>query len=329
MRIVVNGASGFVGTELVEFLAKEGIGGIATSRTGGLVVPDKWEARKRKAILGGEDPSSVAADLLVHLEVKHHVTNPTQDDEQLFRSVNVSGLSEWLAWCDRYSVRKLIYFSSIKAVKPGPSVVDEDARGPGDSAYGRSKWQAEELVRQWANQGEGRKAIIFRPAVIYGPGNRANMYSFVSAIHRNRFFLVGGSRNVKSVVSLQNVVRAVLHLATRMTSGVQVYNLVDRENFSVAALARIISESLGKRGRIYSIPSLLARLLAVLGDTIQTVSGTNMPLTRDRLNALLEHTEFSSRRLQQTGYQHNQSTKDGLRTLVDWYLKDLESGKRE
>ena len=326
MRFLVNGSSGFVGGALVQLLSEQGHEGMAVSRKGLSRVPENWEEKRREEVLRKGRNFPLNIDVLVHLEVLHHVEKPSSFDDQLFRSVNVDGLQDWLDWCDKHSVAKIIYFSSIKAVQGAGHALGEEADGPGESAYGVSKWQAERLVREWAEDGRGRSALILRPAVIYGPGNTANIYSFVSAIHRGRFVLVGGSLNIKSIVSLKNVVNAVSYLSERMTIGVQTYNLVDRENYSLAALASLISEALGKRGRIYSIPVFLAKILAYCGDFLESVFCWKAPLTTARLKALLEHTEFSCRRLVETGFKHKQSTQVGLQELVRWYVDEVGDG---
>ena len=296
--------------------------GFAVSRKGKQNLSLGWKSYSRENILSSESSLNPKPDCLIHLEVKHHVMNPTAKDERMFHQVNVVQLNDWLSWCERHQVERVIYFSSIKAVSGGEGLLDELATGPGESIYGRTKWQAECRLKEWAEADPRRRGLIVRPAVIYGPGNRANMYSFVSAIERKRFFLVGQNQNIKSIVSLKNVVSAVHYLSHRMKPGLEVYNLVDRQNYGVEALASMISRALGQSGRIRRIPMWTARAMGLMGDVVQSTTGLGVPLTSDRVRALTENTEFSCRKLMESGYKHAESTEDGIKNLVNWFLQE-------
>ena len=322
MTFIVNGASGFVGRALVEHLAQGGSRGWAVSRAGVASDATGWTGKKREEVLAGDGLGlPTGSPCLVHLEVKHHVPNPTSKDLATFRKVNVDGLRRWLTWCGENGIHRVISFSSIKAVAARESVIDETAMGPGDSPYGASKWEAEQVLAKWVAEDSSRSGLVLRPAVIYGPGNLANMYSFVEAIHRGRFFLVGSSENVKSLVSLRNVVSSVSFLANLMEPGCTIYNLVDAESFSVSGLARMIRETLGSDRSMRSLPVWCAKCCALVGDVIAGVIG-RAPLTSQRLKALTETTAFSSEKLKRAGFVHPQTTQEGLGELVDWYLKE-------
>jgi GlcNAc-P-P-Und epimerase len=321
-KFIVNGASGFVGSALVNYLSDNGKEGWAVSRKNKMKTPNRWQGVQRDHLLGDHPlVASVDSACLVHLEVKHHIPNPTSEDLKTFRQVNVEGLRQWLSWCQKHGIDRVISFSSIKSVKSADAMLDETALGPGDSPYGGSKWEAEQLLSEWVSKDKNRSALVVRPAVIYGPGNLANMYSFVSAIHRGRFFLIGGSGNVKSIVSLQNVVGAVNHLAMKMVPGFHIYNLVDSSSYTVAELACMIARAIGKEGHFKSLPVWLARCCARVGDVMERSLG-RAPLTTRRLNALTETSAFSGHKLIQAGFKHPQTTREGIAELVDWYLKE-------
>jgi nucleoside-diphosphate-sugar epimerase len=323
MKFIISGASGFVGSTLVNHLSKLGIGGWAVSRSGELEAPKHWLSVQRDLLLGDHALKLLGDELccLVNLEVKHHITNPTLEDCKTFRQVNVEGLRQWLRWCQDHGVDHVISFSSIKAVKSADTVLDETAAGPGDSPYGASKWEAEQLLSEWVSKDKNRSGLVVRPAVIYGPGNLANIYSFVSAIHRGRFFLIGDSGNVKSLVSIQNVVSAVNHLAMKMEPGFRIYNLVDSNSYSVAELASMIGHAFGKEGQFRSIPWWFARFCGLVGDFMERGFG-RAPLTTQRLKALTETSSFLCEKLIQEGFKHPQTTEEGIAELVDWYLKE-------
>lgn len=329
MHLAVTGASGFIGPHLIEFLAAQGHTGVAISRRGQPVLPKGWELKSRAEVVKSgccelkEFGATTPFDALVHLEVKQHVSNPTHADLQEFRSVNVEGTAHWLRWATERAVSRFVFFSTIKAVGDSIQCQDEITVGAPSTIYGQSKLAAENLVREWANAKPGRSALILRPAVVYGPGNTANLFSFVKAIARGRIFLVGNNDNIKSVISIRNLCAAVDHLLCRMSHGAEIFNLVDPRNYSVRELVAMIARALNMGWHERSIPLPVAQVVASAGDLFMRITHRDFPLTSSRLNALLETTHFSCVKLLETGFRHPQTTEEGLRELATWYRQSV------
>lgn len=321
MNILLAGVSGFVGRHLSDFFSRKGIRGIGVGRSECGKVPEGWIWANRSRMLSGNSDLPFKLDCLIHLEVKHHVPQPTSEDIKSFREVNVHGLQQWLDWCEQCGIKRVISFSTIKSVQSAETLLDETAPGPGDSHYGASKWEAEQIFSKWISQDTSRSGVVVRPAVIYGPGNLANMFSFVSAIHRGRYFSIGDSDNVKSLVSLLNVVSAVHFLSERMDRGFHIYNLVDADNYTVSELASMIARAFGKEDHFRSLPAWFAHMCAHVGDVLEC-GYSRVPLTTRRLRALTESSAFSCQKLIQEGFKHPQTTEEGIAELVDWYLKE-------
>jgi nucleoside-diphosphate-sugar epimerase len=264
-------------------------------------------------LLGDRDAGPI--DALVHMEVKQHVPRPTAADVAEFRRGNVAGTRDWLEWAGRRGVGRVVFISSIKAV---PADHGEEAVGvaadPG-SDYGRSKADAERLVQDWAVAAPGRSAVILRPAPVYGPGNEANLAAFVRQILSGRPCLVGRGDTRKSVVSRTNLAAAIEFAATLSPSGCDVYNVADRETFSLAELAGLVAELAGAPPP-RRIPAAVAGGLALVGDAVTAVTGREFPLTSARLRAIRETSVFPCNKLVAAGFRHPQSTRAGLVELL-------------
>jgi nucleoside-diphosphate-sugar epimerase len=324
--VVVTGASGFIGRRLVQVLASNGMAGLAVSRTAVTSLPDGWTYLPRDRFLNEATPRPVRA--IIHLEARHHVFRQTPESIAEMEQVNVGGTAAMLQAADRYQCPAFLYFSSIKAVDPGLGQTDELAPGPGRTLYGRTKWQAESLVRQWVSAHPTRSARILRPAVVYGPGNTANLYSMMDAVARGRFPLVAGGKNVKSIVSLENVCASVVHLLARLQPGTEVFNLAEPESFPVHVLGQQMARALGVAAPTRSIPLGLARLLAWIGDGIMAAGVQGFPMNSTRLEGLVENSHFSARKLLETGFTPVESTKDGIQRLADWYAKQSSAPRK-
>jgi nucleoside-diphosphate-sugar epimerase len=323
MKVAINGCSGFVGRHLIERLARDGFSGIGIARRLISDMPEGWEFGLREPVLAQRE---FACDTLVHLEVKHHVAAPQIHERRDLYKFNVMSTGRWLDWCGVNSVRRFVLFSSTKVLPGVDAIQDELSPLEPNSEYGKSKLAAEELVCSWVADSPGRSALILRPTVIYGPGNVANVFSMVHSINRGTFRLVGRNENIKSLVSVGNVVASVSHLISRSSVGVEVYNIVDRDSFSVRQIAEMVSFELGRQGRIRSIPLALASFVAGSSELCCRLTGRSLPLTRSRLNAMLETTHFSPGKLMATGFVHPQTTREGLREMVAWY--QMTEGKR-
>ena len=322
MHIAVTGASGFVGPRLIATLARAGHTGYAISRRELSGLPAGWIWLSRARALDEEISPFTGGNVpewLVHLEVKQHVDSPSDADRKEFHAVNVDGTRRWLDWCARSGVGGFVFFSTIKAVGESLEIQDEAATSSPSTPYGASKREAEGFVSGWAAAGNSRRALILRPAVIYGPGNRANVFSMVRAIDRGIFFLVGRNGNVKSLVAIANVAAAVAHLVTHTQSRVEVFYIVDRASYPVREIAAMVTANLGGSSPLRSIPRSLAWVAAEFGEALRRVTGRNLPLTRSRLKALNETTHFSGQKLINTGFVHPQTTDEGLREMVEWY----------
>ena len=229
MTLLVTGASGFLGQALIPSLAVRGLQGYAVSRSAIRSLPPGWSWLSRDRFKSGSAllRNAEGCDGFIHLEVKQHVPRPTIEDICEFEEVNVRGTAQWLNWCSNLGVKRFVYFSSIKAVCAGEHQQAENASGPHSSPYGKSKWKAERLVINWANEDTDRSVLILRPAVVYGPGNAANVFAMVDSLAKKRFYLIGRKDNIKSLVSIENLCSAVVYLLLRMKPGVEIYNIVD------------------------------------------------------------------------------------------------------
>jgi nucleoside-diphosphate-sugar epimerase len=316
MKLLVTGARGFVGQGLLPFLATQGLHGIATGRDAPRDLPAGWQGLGRDDVLSGRiDPGPV--DAVVHLEVRQHVPRPRAADEADFERINAGGTRTWLDWAAARGVSRFVHTSTIKTAGPSPEPHRESEPLAPDSPYGRSKAVAEEAVRGWAAADATRRAVILRPAPVYGPGNEANLAAFVRQVIAGRPCLIGRGDTCKSIVSRTNLAAAITFAASTAAPGCEVYNVSDRETLSLAELAHLIADLAGAP-RPRSIPAVLAALVAPVGDAFETLTDREFPLTTSRLRAIRETSIFPCDKLVAAGFTHPQSTRDGLAEMLAW-----------
>ena len=102
--------------------------------------------------------------------------------------------------------------------------------------YGRTKHLAEKVYLKWQQEDpENRRLIIIRPTVIFGPGNRGNVYNLFNQIFKKRFVMFGDGNNQKSMAYVENVAAFIMYIANS-NPNLQIYNYVDKPDLSMNKL---------------------------------------------------------------------------------------------
>ena len=251
MKFLITGAYGFVGTNLCKYLAEKGHECLA------LDIP----AAKRDDVpyvsfyTWDELDKLPVVDAVVHLAGKAHDLKKVASEQSYF-DINV-GLTEKIFAAAKTT--RFIYFSSSKA----------DANG---NAYGRSKLAAEQFLN-------GR-AIVLRPAMIHGPGNKGNLNLLWGIARRGLPWPLAAFENKRSFTSIANICAVVEALCERGENGI--YPIADDEMISTNRLIELIAETCGKRAKLWRVPKGVMRMVAKIGDVL------HLPLNTERIVKLTE-----------------------------------------
>ena len=330
-RVLVTGAKGFIGTHLVGALRAIGADvtaldldvSNAVSPGSGVnwIQGDLFDADTLDRALRG-------ADTVIHLVAKTHDFSAVEDEEEYHR-INVIGTRRLLEACRPGGVRHVIYFSSVKAMtEESEGILDETFPPRPTTAYGRTKLAAEEDVRQ-AGLAKGFRTTTFRLPMVYGPGNKGNVYRMIAAVDRGRFALIGRGENRRSMVYVKNVVEATLTVARRRDLPNDVYLVTDGTDYTVRELYEAIARGLGRRPIPFGIPHAVARLLAHLGDAGGRLTGRSLPFNSGALAKLTGDLRFSSERIRrEAGFTPAYALQEAIGETVDWYRSVAAEGGR-
>ena len=160
------------------------------------------------------------------------------------------------------------------------------------------------MHRDWqAEDPERRSLVIVRPTVVFGEGNRGNVYELVRQIVAGRFVMVGRGQNRKSMAYVGNLSGFLVHVLD-LGVGCFSFNYVDPPDFSMEELVETILLALGRRpGITVRIPYAVGYVGGVACDLISAVSGKRLPISAVRIRKFCSTTTFSSRRVQETGFR--------------------------
>lgn len=329
-RVLVTGATGFIGTHLVGALRAAGADVTAldldVSKAGDpgdgvdWVRGDIFDAGSLARALRG-------VDTVIHLVAKTHDFS-TVEDEAEYHRINVIGTRRLMEACQADSVRHVIYFSSVKALaEESEGMLDETSPPRPTTAYGRTKLAAEEEVRQ-AGIAKGFRTTTLRLPMVYGPGNKGNVYRMIAAVDRGRFALIGRGENRRSMVYVKNVVEAAGAVARRRDLPGDVYLVTDGTDYTVRELYEAIARGLGRRPLPFGIPLFAAGLLARIGDVGERITGRSLPFNSGALAKLTGDLRFSSERIRrEAGFAPVHRLQEAIDETIRWY-RSTAGGER-
>lgn len=296
--IVVLGGSGFIGTRLVSQLTR----GEANIRIGDLQASEAFPALHYYCdVLKSGSMAEIlsGAGVLVNLAAEH------RDDVRpvsRYHQTNVEGAREVCVAATTANIKTLVFTSSVAVYGLHPFPVGEDGPLEPFNPYGETKLQAESIYRDWAREDPTRSLVIIRPTVVFGEGNRGNVYNLFQQIAQGRFLMVGSGRNKKSMAYVDNVCGFIRHCFT-CGPGIHLFNYTDGPDLDMNHLVPLIETSMGRtRQRSLRIPYPVAYLGGLLLDGVSHLVGRTFPISAVRIKKFCSNTQFLNDRARATGY---------------------------
>jgi nucleoside-diphosphate-sugar epimerase len=290
--VAVTGASGWVGREVCAWLEANGHAVRRLSRSqigaGGrqFDLGTRGEEEKDREALSG-------CAIVVHCAAHVHRPVETHREQEIFQRVNVEGTARLLAAARLAGVQRFVFASTLAvydwSAQAGP--LDEEAAVRPLTAYARSKWEGERLVRE-----AGGDWRIARLATVYGPGDRANFSRLAVALRRRRFIVPGDGSARKSVLPVHRAGELLGRWAVKSGDGCQVMNLAAPLAPSLAEICAAFGEVCGF-DTPWQLPLAPCRALARMAD-VATVFNRRLPQASHVLSKLTTDTVVNVARMQ-------------------------------
>ncbi len=314
MKIVMIGASGFVGTRLLDLLHQE----FSKYECKNIdLLPSYFfneittigDVREQEQI----DRELTGADLVVLLAAQH------RDDVSpvsLYYDTNVGGMKVTLNAMEKNGIKRIIFFSSVAVYGLNKKNPDENHPADPFNHYGKSKWQAECVLQEWYKSHSDWNIDIIRPTVIFGERNRGNVYNLLKQISSGKFLMVGKGENRKSMTYVGNIVAFVKFMIDNVTEGYNVFNYIDKPDKNMNQLVAHVSKVLNKHIPATHFPCWLGMMGGYCFDLLAKVTCKKLTVSSVRVKKFCATTEFDATKAQTSGFKPPYSLDEGLaRTL--------------
>jgi dihydroflavonol-4-reductase len=315
MLAAVTGATGFIGSHLIDSLLERGwkIRILRHFRP-----PHRSEV---EIFTGRIDqvqdlmPFCEGADFVFHLA---SAMGSALIEEREFYRINVEGTKALLEAARRSGVKHFLQVSSagVLGAVPEGVVADEDYPPHPLTLYDRTKWLAEKLALEAAR--DGLDVVVVRPGWVYGPRDRRT-FKLIRAIKRGFFFMAGNGQGRQTPVWIGDLVQGLLLAAEKGRTG-EIYHLAGREILRVKEMAREIASACQVKFRPLPLPVFPLKLAAYCLDRLGLWLGREMPLNSSRLSFFLHSKPLAiDKAWKELGYSPAVNFSQGIIQAVRWY----------
>jgi nucleoside-diphosphate-sugar epimerase len=290
MSLLIIGGSGFIGTRVCLRLTKSKKSFQIFDKSPSGFFSDKVSIGDICHQLPLNFFSNLSA--IINLAAEH------RDDVKplsLYDEVNVGGAKNVCDLARAKDVNKIIFTSSVAVYGFAPLGTNESGAIRPFNDYGRTKWEAEQVYKQWqSEEPQKRTLVIIRPTVVFGERNRGNVFNLLRQIASGKFLMIGDGFNRKSMAYVENVA-AFLEFALDFKPGVHIYNYIDKPDFTMNTLVAHVNRLLGRSAEIkFRLPFFLGLLIGSCFDLIATVTGKKFPISTIRVKKFCANSVYES-----------------------------------
>lgn len=314
MKITLIGGSGFVGTRLIDLLLQENynIQNIDKQQSHFFSqITVIGDVRDKESLIG----SLKGTDIVVLLAAEHRddVTPVSK-----YYDVNVTGMQNTLAAMEVNNIKRIVFTSSVAVYGLNKENPNEEFPKDPFNHYGKSKWMAELELEKWYTTHQDWNINILRPTVIFGERNRGNVYNLLKQIAGGKFAMVGKGENKKSMAYVGNIVAFIKFLIEDKRKGYEVYNYIDKPDFSMNELVSHVSRVLKKHIPATHFPYCLGMAGGYCFDLLAWVTRKKMTVSSVRVKKFCATTQFDATKVQKSGFKAPYTLGEGLAQTLEF-----------
>ncbi|MFD1771935.1 NAD-dependent epimerase/dehydratase family protein [Sphingobacterium suaedae] len=314
MKLAVLGGSGFVGTKFITLIRQTTAYQIINvDKQSSAVHPDITilaNVLDKLALI--EQLKGIDVVVLLAAEHRDDVTPVS-----LYYDVNVQGMRNTLEAMEHNGITRMVFTSSVAIYGLDKHNPDEHAPSDPFNHYGKSKWQAEQVLQAWYEAHTDWNINIIRPTVIFGEGNRGNVFNLLNQIANGRFMMIGKGNNQKSMSYVGNIIAFMAFLIQEKTSGYRVYNYGDTPDLTTNDLVYYTGRILKKQIPTVHIPYWLGMIGGYGFDVLAFIMGRKLNISSVRVKKFCAVTKYNANKAMRSGFVPPYTLEEGLTRMLD------------
>lgn len=304
MKIAITGGSGFIGQRLKSLLEQDG--------HSVKVIDLRHETPVDILDLPALTKALEGCEAIYHLAAEH-ADNVTPISR--YYDVNVTGTGNVTKAADTNGITRLIFTSSFAVYGLNARTPDETSPPAPFNDYGQSKLEGEEVLRGWQSINPAAKLTIVRPVVVFGEGNRGNVYNLIRQVASGRFMMIGNGSNRKSIAYVGNVAAFLKSLLNENKPG-EIYNYADAPDYSMAEFIRVIRRELGQTKSLIKLPYTVGLGAGLAFDSLSKITGRKFPISAVRIQKFCADTTCSAEKSRRGGFVPPYTLDEGLSRMI-------------
>ena len=244
-----------------------------------------------------------------------------------YYETNIYGAENVCAWAGRVGCETIIFTSSISPYGVSEEGRDEFSLPTPVTPYGSSKLVAEKIHLGWRLSKEGRKLLIVRPGVVFGPGEGGNVTRLVRAVIRRYFLYMGNQKTRKAggyVKELCNSIIWALGIMDAHQRPFLLYNFTMDPAPTLNEYVKTICEVAEIKRTPPHIPYQVLNLVAYLIEGIAKVLNISQPISPVRIKKLVRSNNIIPRVLKELDYKYKFTL---LEAMLDWKIEKIGDWK--
>ena len=216
----------------------------------------------------------------------------------LYYDINVQGTKNILQKMDENGVKNLIFTSSVAIYGLNKSNPNEMHSEDPFNHYGKSKWQAEKVIKEWyENDPDNKSVTILRPTVIFGERNRGNVYNLLKQISSGKFIMIGKGQNKKSMAYVGNIVALIKNRLNKSEPGYHVFNYADKPDLTMIELVSLIESKINISISKLRIPYWVGMLGGYVFDFLGFITRRKLSISSLRIKKFCSTTQFDASKI--------------------------------
>lgn len=324
MKILVTGGTGFTGKALVKRLLDAGHAVVALDYKEGVKTQElrDWGA---EVVIGSVVDAELVERCMQGVDIVQHMAAAFREldvPNEYYWEVNVQGTRNVLESAMRHKVRKFIYTSTcgVHGNVDHPPAGENAPIQPADY-YQQTKYEAEPLVLEYHRR--GLKAVILRPAAIYGPGDPERFGMIFRRVAKGWFPMFGDGKTYYHPLYIDNFVDALVAVMQDGVGDGEAYLIADEDYIEIEDLVRRVARAMDTEVNIWHLPVTPLVILGHVFEKLCKPFHITPPIFPRRVDWYRQNRAFDiSKAKREINYRPRIGIDEGLRRTAEWYLAE-------